>query len=171
MAINLQYRVRPMFDTDLEQVLEWRNHPDVNRYMYTQHKIVLAEHTQWFEVVSKDPSYHLLIFEVDNIPLGFINIHQIGEGGIADWGFYVAPTAPKGTGALLGESALHYAFLIAKLHKICGQALGYNAPSIRFHQRLGFREEGNLREQHFDGQNYHDVMHFGLLASEWRTHN
>lgn len=161
-------RLRPMISGDLEQVLAWRNHEDVRRYMYTQHEIALHEHTQWFKRASKDANRHLLIFENDGVPLGFINIHRIAPGGIADWGFYAAPDAPKGTGRVLGQATLHYAFSQIGLHKLCGQALAYNERSIMFHQNLGFQQEGVLREQHFDGQAYHDVVCFGLLAREWQ---
>lgn len=167
MIKNSHYQVRSMLDTDLERVLAWRNHSGVRRYMYTQHEITLAEHSHWFKRVSQDTCYHPLIFELHGKPLGFINIHQIAGGGVADWGFYKAPSAPKGTGKPLGEAALEYAFISAGLHKLCGRALSYNEPSIRFHQRLGFREEGRLREQYFDGQHYHDVVCFGLLSSDW----
>ena len=163
----MKNQVRPMVSADLERVLAWRNHPEVRRYMYTQHEISLDEHTRWFERASQDPNRHLLIFECEGAPLGFINIHQIAPGGIADWGFYAAPDAPKGTGRRLGQAALQYAFSTAGLHKLCGQALSYNERSIRFHQKLGFQQEGILRQQHFDGQHYHDVVCFGLLANEW----
>lgn len=162
-------RVRTMAREDLERVLDWRNHEEVRRYMYTQHKITLTEHTLWFERASTDDSRHLLILESDAIPLGFINIHQISAGGIADWGFYTAPDAPKGTGRQLGEAALDYAFSRAGLHKICGQAIAYNKRSIKFHLGLGFQQEGILRDQHFDGDCYHDVVCFGLLASDRQT--
>ncbi|NWB91929.1 UDP-4-amino-4,6-dideoxy-N-acetyl-beta-L-altrosamine N-acetyltransferase [Pseudomonas agarici] len=151
---------------DLERVLSWRNHQEVRRYMYTQHEISLVEHTRWFERVSLDASRHLLIFENDVVPLGFVNIHQIAVGGVADWGFYTAPDAPQGTGRQLGQAALHYAFGQAGLHKICGQAIAHNERSIKFHLNLGFQQEGTLREQHFDGERYHDVVCFGLLASD-----
>lgn len=160
-----------MVASDLGQVLAWRNHPDVRKYMYTQHEISMAEHSRWFEKCAKDPARHVLIFENGTTPLGFINIHQIASGGIADWGFYSAPDAPKGTGRQLGHSALRYALGELGLHKLCGQALAHNERSIRFHQNLGFQREGLLRQQHFDGQCYHDVVCFGLLASEWRTQN
>ncbi|MBL1378399.1 UDP-4-amino-4,6-dideoxy-N-acetyl-beta-L-altrosamine N-acetyltransferase [Zobellella iuensis] len=152
---------------DLDQVLIWRNHEEVRRYMYTQHTISLEEHTRWFERASQDPARHLLVFENDSLPLGFINIHQIVPGSVADWGFYIAPNAPKGTGRLLGQAALHYAFVQAGLHKLCGQALAYNERSIGLHLSLGFQQEGILRQQHFDGQHYHNVVCFGLLAGEW----
>lgn len=167
--MTAQQRVRPMQAADLEQVLGWRNHPDVRRYMYTHHEISMDEHRRWFERASQDSRRYLLIFEIDSQPLGFVNIHQTGAGAVADWGFYVAPNAPKGTGRLLGQTTLDFSFNRAGLHKLCGQALGFNQRSIRFHQTLGFQQEGTLRQQHFDGQHYHDVVCFGLLASEWHV--
>ena len=159
--------VRKMVEADLKLVLSWRNHPDVRKYMYTQHEITLEEHTAWFKNASCDNSRHLLIFEQKNTPLGFINIKEINESSVADWGFYLSPDAPKGTGHFLGKAALNYAFKSASLHKVCGQALGYNERSINFHQRLGFKQEGVLRQQHFDDKAYHDIVCFGLLATEW----
>lgn len=163
--------VRPMNEGDIDQVLAWRNHPEVRRYMYTQHEISREEHARWFAQASQDSERHLLVFEIDTTPLGFINIHRIASGGIADWGFYAAPDAPNGTGRALGQAALRYAFEAAGLHKLCGQALTFNERSIRLHLSLGFQREGVLRQQHFDGQQYRDVVCFGLLASEWYQAN
>lgn len=160
-----------MTNEDLDRVLAWRNHDEVRRYMYTQHEISRAEHARWFEQASRDPSRHLLVFEGNSVPLGFINLQQVAPGGVTEWGFYVAPDAPRGTGRQLGHAVLQHAFTHLGLHKLCGQALRFNTRSIKFHQRLGFQQEGVLREQHFDGQNYHDVMCFGLLVSEWQPSN
>lgn len=161
--------IRLMQSTDLEQVLAWRNHPEVRRFMYTRHAISLDEHRRWFERASGQTDRHLLIYEQQGEPRGFVNLHQTGAGGIADWGFYAAPDAPRGTGRQLGTLALEYAFRQLGLHKVCGQALAFNAPSIRFHLRLGFQQEGRLREQHFDGDGYQDIVCFGLLAAEWHA--
>lgn len=160
--------IRLMVHADLERVLAWRNHADVRRYMYSQHEITLDEHQRWFERTLPDPKKHLLIFEANHLPLGFVNFNETGNGGIADWGFYVAPDAPKGSGRQLGCAALSHAFTQLKLHKICGQALAYNQRSILFHQSLGFQQEGTLRDQHFDGERYHHVICFGLLSHEWQ---
>lgn len=168
---QLAQRIRPMELADLESVLAWRNHPEVRRYMYRQHDISLDEHRRWYELASKDQQRHLLIYEDGSTPLGFINIHEIMPGGIADWGFYAAPDAPKGTGRALGKAALSYAFVESGMHKLCGQAIAFNKRSIQFHQKLGFTQEGILRQQYFDGQQYHDVLCFGLLANEWQERN
>jgi UDP-4-amino-4,6-dideoxy-N-acetyl-beta-L-altrosamine N-acetyltransferase len=161
--------VRNMIEDDVEQVLAWRNNESVRRYMYTQHHITLDEHRKWFESSRHDPNRWLLIFEVAGKPLGFINIKRVADGNIVDWGFYAAPDAPKGTGTRLGMTVLDYAFNTLNLYKVCGQAITYNTPSVNFHKKLGFSQEGVLRDQHFDGQYYHDVVHFGLLAHEWKN--
>ena len=160
-------QIRRMVHADLEQVLAWRNHPDVRRYMFTKHEITLDEHQRWFERSLPDPKIHLLIFEVKQQPLGFVKFDETGNGGVADWGFYVAPDAPKGSGRQLGRAALNHAFTQLKLHKVCGQALEYNERSIQFHQSMSFQLEGIFRDQHFDGERYHHVNSFGLLCSEW----
>jgi len=157
-----------MVHADWEQVLSWRNHPDVQRFMYNQHEITLDEHQCWFERTLPDPKKHLLIFEENHQPLGFVNFSEAGKVGIVEWGFYAAPDAPKGSGRQLGRAALNHAFSQLKLHKVCGQALTYNESSIQFHKSLGFQQEGILRDQHFDGERYHHVICFGLLSHEWQ---
>lgn len=160
--------VRPMVHADLVRVLGWRNAPQVRRYMYTQHEITLDEHQRWFAAALHDPRKHPLIFELDHVPLGFVNFTEIAAGGIADWGFYASPEAPKGSGSQLGRSALRYAFGELGLHKVCGQALAHNQRSIQLHLGLGFHQEGTRADQHFDGARYHDVVCFGLLAHLWQ---
>lgn len=160
-------RVRPMHQQDLAQVLSWRNHPEVRRYMRTQHEITSAEHGNWFERASKDPANRLLIAEIDGVPTGFVQFSKISTEGVADWGFYNAPDAPRGTGSKLGKAALDYAFHRLDLHKVCGQALGFNEGSIRFHRKLGFTQEGVLRDQCLVGETYQALVCFGMLSHEW----
>lgn len=167
-AVMSDTGLRPMNRADLEQVLAWRNHPDVRRFMYTTHEISLDEHRHWFERTTLDSNTHFRIYEKGGKAFGFIKICKTRSPQIADWGFYMSPDAPKGISGLLGNETLKYAFNELKLHKLCGQVLGFNDRSIAFHKRLGFIEEGRLREQHFDGTHYHDVVCFGLLAQEWQ---
>lgn len=161
--------LRPMTVSDLESVLNLRNHPEIRRYMFTQHEISIKEHAFWFECASQNQGTTLLIYELGEICSGFVQFKETVHPGVAEWGFYAAPDAPKGTGRKLGLAALHHAFEKEKLHKICGQALDWNQPSIEFHRSLGFVQEGVLRDQHFDGETYHDLICFGLLGREWAS--
>lgn len=161
--------VRSMTERDLGVVFSWRNHPDVRRYMYTQHEISWEEHSAWFERSTNNPLKHLLIYEENTQPLGFINFTESATGRVADWGFYLAPHAARGTGARLGFSALNYGFHTLRLHKVCGQVIAHNERSIAFHRRLGFKQEGVLRDQYYDGQRYLAVYCFGLICREWQA--
>ena len=148
-------------------ILAWRNHPEVRRYMFTQHEISLEEHARWFERSSRDERRRLMIFEADGVACAFVNLAQAGNGDVWDWGFYVAPGSPRGTGRRLGRASLHEAFSTLKIHKLCGQVIAGNERSVRFHEALGFVREGELREQQLDGQEYRNVICFGLLRSEY----
>ncbi len=162
-------QIRLLRESDLEMLLSWRNHPEVRRYMFTQHKISFDEHIQWFRRASVDPQRHLLIYQCKENPLGFISFYQTAESAVADWGFYLSPDSKKGTGNALGVAGLTYAFEHLKLHKICGKVLPFNERSIRFHESLGFVREGIFRQQHLIDISYYDVFFFGLLSSDWKS--
>lgn len=159
--------IRKVTEQDLPMVLAWRNHADVRCYMFTQHEISLDEHRNWFAKASQDPSRCLLIVEEAGQAIGYVQFSKVEDGGVADWGFYARPAALKGSGRKLGVMALNHAFGPLKLHKVCGQAIASNQASIAFHQRLGFTQEGVLRDQQRINGAYHSLHCFGMLATEW----
>lgn len=158
-----------MTSDDLATVLDWRNHEDVRGHMFNTGLVAWDEHRQWFARASQDPRKCLLVFEIGGAPAGFVNLTRLAEcDQIAEWGFYRAPQAARGTGRGLGKAALEYGFDRLGLHKIVGRVLAHNERSIRFHLALGFTQEGRLRSHHFDGARYHDIACFGLLSDDWR---
>ena len=161
--------LRAMVEDDLEQVLAWRNHPEVRRWMYTTHEISLEEHRAWFASLMADPLRHAFVFEDAGEPLGCVNFTcQEASPEVAYWGFYLAPAAPRGTGTTLGQVALDHAFGVMKLVRVIGEALASNSRSIAFHRRHGFSEEQLLRGHHHgaDGAT-HDVLRFQLTRPDW----
>jgi len=161
------HTLRPMVSTDLHTVLSWRNHPSIRASSYGQEIITEQEHKNWFAKADDDPDITLLIYESNGVPLGFTKFKTLNSDKVAEWSFYTAPSAAKGTGYVMGKLALKFAFTELNLHKVCGEVLGFNLRSIAFHKRLEFVEEGLLREHYFDGDSFHDVHCFGLLSKEW----
>jgi RimJ/RimL family protein N-acetyltransferase len=97
-----------------------------------------------------------------------MQLSGVMSGGIAEWGFYNAPDAPRGSGRAMGRLTLAKAFGEERLHKVFGQVLVDNAGSIRLHQALGFRPEGVLRAHYLDNAgSHHDIHCFGLLRHDW----
>lgn len=163
------YRVRPMIVDDLPMVLAWRNHWDVRRFMFTQHEIGLDEHRDWFSQACNDETRRLMIVVDGAVPIGYVQFDNVADGGVSNWGFYAGPNAKKGTGKRLGSAALNYAFRELNLHKVCGQAVDFNKASIALHDRLGFTQEGILRDQQRIHGLYYSLVCFGLLKNEWKT--
>ncbi|NBU58723.1 MAG: UDP-4-amino-4,6-dideoxy-N-acetyl-beta-L-altrosamine N-acetyltransferase [Betaproteobacteria bacterium] len=159
--------LRALTADDLGMILAWRNHDSVRMFMFEQALVSVDEHAKWFETVHCDPSKRTLIFEDDGCPAGFVSLKQLAREGLWEWGFYAAPGAPAGTGRRLAEAALCRAFKTERAHKVCGRVLAHNAPSLRLHHRLGFSQEGVLRQHHAAQGAWYDVHCFGLLAAEW----
>jgi len=45
--------------------------------------------------------------------------------------------------------------------------LSYNERALKVYRRLGFKEEGRLRQERFVDGAYHDLIIMGLLREEW----
>ena len=159
--------IRLMSEADLPMVLSWRNAPQVRKFMFDNAEIEPAGHREWFNRTIGNPLRRLLIVEVEEAPLAFVQFDGAEAGVVSHWGFYARPDAEKGAGNVIGTTALDYAFAQLGLHKVCGLVLEFNEASIRMHQRLGFQQEGFLREQHRVEGLYHSVVQFGLLQREW----
>ncbi len=161
--------IRAMQAEDLAVVLSWRNHPSIRSVMFSTHEIKADEHAAWFKRCAADSSRKLVVFEIDGNPKGFVNLYIEPTSHNAEWGFYVAPDSPKGTGSSMANAVIERAFVEWHVHKITGQVLAANERSRAFHAKLGFQLEGILRQHHFDGYFHHDIYHYGLLTSDRST--
>ena len=159
--------LRAMQKTDLDMVRHWRNHPKVRQHMLTQHDISADEHAQWFDKVQQDAQRHVLLAFEHEQPLGLVHFSPSPTQGVMDWGFYLTPDAPAGSGSKLGRLALQFAFKEQHWHKVCGQVIASNTASCRFHRKLGFQLEGVLREQVWLNNEWLSLWCYGLLANEW----
>lgn len=165
------YRLRPMTESDLEQVFSWRNSERVRKYMYTDHLISYAEHRAWFSGISKDPGSIHLIFEFETRPVGVVNITQIDTvNRRCHWGFYLGvDDLPKGVGSAMGFCALQFMFSELSMRKITGEVLSFNASSLRFHERLGFTEEGIFKQHVIKSGVPVDVVVLAIFDCDWNV--
>ncbi len=65
------------------------------------------------------------------------------------------------------NALLEYAFKTLNLHRIEADVDPRNTGSIKTVQRLGFQQEGYLRERWQVGGEIQDALFFGLLRPEW----
>lgn len=148
-------------------VRTWRNAPTVRASMYTQHIISAQEHQKWWDAQSGRQDRVHLIHLHNNNPLGYISLTDITlQHKRCSWGLYTAPDAPKGTGFAMCAEAILFAYANIGVHKICCEALGNNTRAIHLYKKLGFQEEGILRDHVWLNGTKQDVIVMGLLKGE-----
>ncbi len=166
--------LRLIQEYDLDQILQWRNHPAIRLNMLTQHEISKSEHLSWWRTSVLDPTRACYVFRYSDIPLGIVTLSNIDvSSGAATWGFYVAPGAEKGVGLLLGITAMHHFFEIFGLQMILSFVLDSNEISKKFHERLGF---GLTAENPQDDSRKNatsetpKLVHYSISKAQWLSH-
>ena len=171
MLTRDQYRLRPMAETDLRTVLRWRNSARVRAVSFGDHEIAWDEHVAWFARSQADDSASLLIFERSAIPCGVVNFTGIDrDAGSCEWSFYLGdPELPKGTGTVMGFFALERAFAGLDLDRVVARTFLRNQASVRYHDRLGFREIPGGRTYVEKEGAMLEVVSLEILIARWRS--
>lgn len=74
----------------------------------------------------------------------------------------------KGYGYEVCSLVLNYAFEDLNIRKVSLAVYANNPAAIKLYQKLGFQEEGRLRQHIFEGGEYHDKFFMGLFKEELR---
>jgi RimJ/RimL family protein N-acetyltransferase len=67
------------------------------------------------------------------------------------------------------RAMLRYAFETSGLHEVVATADARNVAYIRVMEKVGMQQEALLREHRFYRGEHADEVHYGILASEWRS--
>lgn len=73
----------------------------------------------------------------------------------------------KGIGSACTQFAVEYGFAELNLNRIHLTVLSSNERAIRLYQRLGFREEGKLRQAQYKNGKYLDIFIMALLREDF----
>lgn len=104
----------------------------------------------------------------DGDPVGFVFLFDIDEmADHAEIGYWVTPDERgNGYATEAAELCLKHAFDDRGLHKVIAHAFTDNEASKRVLEKLGFQEEGRLREHRYLDGKHKDMLLYGLLKSE-----
>lgn len=167
-------RLRPLAVTDVDHMMGWVNDPEIvgNFAAFSGRAITRDEERAYLERVTTSPADKVFVVEreEDGRYLGNVGIHQIhwpskvGRlaciiGSRADMG--------KGYGSAAIAAVLDWAFRDARLHKVWLMCFGSNTRAQGIYRRIGFVDEGVLREEYFHKESWHDMVRMGMLDREW----
>ena len=161
-------------EDDLEFLAAARNDPAIRRPLTVNRPSNGEQVRELFEnAISSDESANFLICadgEDNPEPVGSVVLFDEDEtAGTATVAYWVAPEH-QGEGYCTAATGLlcEYAFGERRLNKLRADVLATNDGSRRVLEKLGFVEEGLLREEKYVYGEYADVHRYGLLADDWR---
>jgi len=116
-----------------KEVLNWRNHHEIRKWMYNKKEISLKEHLNFIETLKKDRNR--LYFKVDD--LGVINYKILNKS--AEIGLHKNPQK-KDVGKILMEKLIDYGFNKLNLTKLILYVYEDNLKAINLYKKFGFIE-------------------------------
>lgn len=155
----------------IEVVRQWRNSPEVSKYMYTDAVITSEQQLLWFESITGDDRCKHWIIKYGDLNVGVASITDIDRSlDSCYWAFYLGDTSIRGAGigAKVECKILEYVFEVLKLNKLRCEVFNFNYSVIKMHEKFGFRREAFYREHCKKDGKYEDVVGLALLKSEWK---
>ncbi|MBP3889425.1 MAG: UDP-4-amino-4,6-dideoxy-N-acetyl-beta-L-altrosamine N-acetyltransferase [Cellulosilyticum sp.] len=162
---------RPMRESDLAQVMEWRMQPDITKYMSTDPKLTLEGQYKWFYKQKENPNNYLFIIEVDQLPVGVFTILDLDEvNSRCSSGLYIAVKEKRSLELAMRIEWGIYEFIFGtlKLNKTYAEIFSDNRGVIRLKKMCGSEIEGELKQHIYKNGVYYDITVMGMYADKWR---
>lgn len=135
----LSGQLRPLTETDIQTVFDWRNQSHIRAASLTTAPLVWDDHLAYLTGIITHPGDRLWrIYQEAGHDLGLVNARPEGDG-IWRWGFYIgAAGAPNGAGRRMLIAFLRLLLEQPDLQEIRATVRRENTKSITLHKTLGF---------------------------------
>lgn len=174
MALGELVKLRPMAPSDAEALWRWNHDPDVMRWMSDGYAQPLDQVEKWMAERPRN-AYDDVLFGIevlsDSKLIGLVALHgATPETGCAELDIYLGEKEYWGRGYATDamRTICIYGFEKMRLHKITLTVVTENHAAQHIYQKVGFVNEGRLRQTfRRDGQ-WYDMFTMGLLENELR---
>lgn len=159
----------PIEEEDLDFLHRNRNDPEVRRWFPAAHPETREDVADWLEEYHEDDTDTRLMAVVDDEPVGTIGLFRVqpdsGRGYLGAW---IDPAYHgQGYGTEMTELMVEYAFDERRLHTVAAGALATNDPSRGLLEKVGFVQEGRMRDAYYVDGEYVDRVLYGLHEDDW----
>jgi RimJ/RimL family protein N-acetyltransferase len=174
MIAAMPVRLRPLALTDVDHMMTWVNDPAIvgNFATFSGRAFTRDEELAYIERMMRSDVDRVFAIETsdDGRYLGNVGVHQI------HWPSRVGRLAciigargdmGKGYGSAAIRALLDHAFHDMRLHKVFLICFRENTRAQAIYHRIGFVDEGLLREEYFHEGTWHDMVRMAILEREW----
>ncbi|WP_019203642.1 spermidine N1-acetyltransferase [Tsukamurella sp. 1534] len=162
-------QLRAMERTDLRFVHGLFNDRAVMSYWFEEPFEALAEMENIYERHIHDERERRFIIEFEGFPVGLVELVEINfVHRNCEFQIIVAPSAQgRGYAGTATRKALDYAFRILNLHKVYLFVDVANERAGHVYEKLGFIQEGLLRDEFFSNGGYRDARLMAIFQKDF----
>ena len=170
-------RLRAYRKADTAQALAFISDPEIKTYlaMRTPFPETMEDEAKWVDSQSAyktDGTYNFAIeTRAEDQYIGGCGINHLNWAARwAELGIFIGDKAywNKGFGTDAMRVLVRFCFDQMNMHKVKLQVYSLNPRAIRSYEKVGFVQEGVLRQEVYRNGGYYDVICMGLLREEWR---
>ena len=157
---------------NLEQILQWRNLPEVKRFLFTDIENNMENQRTWFNKISTDKYQKHWVISYQDQNIGVINLANIDyKNKYCSWGYYIGEPSQRGLGGIIPPYLYNYVFLEMKFNKIIAEVMEGNEKVMKLHEMYGYRFVGKYKNHIYKDGMYYDNFVYELLAITWTSMN
>ncbi len=167
-----EIELRTIEKEDIEWMKDNINDPEIRKYTTMRYPTNYEQEENWFEksVSGEGGRIHLLITENEKRKgiISFVNINK--DSGNAEVGLWISSDEQgKGYGTKAAKLITEYGFRELRLHRVYARVFEFNLASKKIWEKLGYKEEGIMREHGYLDGEYRDMLIYGVLREEWNN--
>lgn len=156
----------PIEREDLNLLKNWRNDPELRSRTREWRALTNEDQERWFKVIT-DPNRnnHMFLCRYAGVPVGVVglcnwNFHSRN----AEVSFYIGDKESRGKGIMTTALELLIGWGFNQgLHRISAEVYQFNVPCINLLKKLGFSQEGILRDNVFRDGHFVDSLLMALI--------
>lgn len=159
---------------DLDALYVQKNDPELGALLGGFHRgYSRADLQAWLEAhrTARDEVLWAIADPRSDACLGHVGLYKIDHRvGTAEFAILLGarPWWGKGVGKACTAFAVSYAFAQLNLRRVYLEVLATNDRAAALYRKLGFKDEGRLRQHQFKNGSYVDVLLMGLMRDEWQ---
>lgn len=130
--------LRKVTENDIQKIYEWRNHPEIRKFMFNSDKIKSEDHVSYWKKRLADPELFSFIIMSEGRGIGFVKFDKMENG--YDIGIVLDPSEQKKG---LGTEAISIAIKKAKefgIKKLIVRVKPENMASQKIFEKNDFKK-------------------------------
>ena len=164
--------LRPIIETDLLKLYEWRNDSFIMYRTRQQEKLEWRKHLAWWENLNPDKDV-MRVIDIVGTPVksigvcGITNIDWINRSG--ELSIYIGEKEyrGRGVGILIMQELKRICFDNLNLRRFWAEVYGFNRSMMRMLEKARFRHEAALTDTVWKEGKYQNSHFYCFMREDW----